>query len=907
MSNVPDDTSGDLLNLVNVLQGADSDPSFSRGNTLGIVARPFGMAHWTPQNHTGDGWISNPKLRVLQGIRATHQPSPWMGDYGHFTVMAQAGDAGAQARDIALTPETWAAPYRPEDFTIRPDYLSVVLQPHGVRLEMAPTDRCAVYRFTFPAGLTGRVLIDAHSGVAIDAATQTITGRSKINRGGVAGDFACYFAAVFDSPFTRAYPIDSGHPVENATTHDGEHVGVAAEFGTPSSIVMRIGTSFISAEQALRNVRQEIGEHGLEEIRRQATTMWSASLNKVRVTGGTTEQRRTFYSCLYRTHLFPRPLHEFDAAGQAIHYSPYDGVVHPGVLYGDSGFWDTYRTQFPLLSILHPDKLGEMIQGFVNAFHEGGWMPQWPSPGLRAVMIGTHIDAVVADAVVKGITGFDRSAAYAGILKDATVPGDPHDRFGRVGFKEYVELGYVPSDHFDKSASRSLDYYYDDFSVAQVAAALGHADDAARLRKRALGYSAVFDSAIDFMWGKEADGTWQTGFDQYTWGGPYVEGGPWQSTWAVPHDPAGLMTLMGGQKPFVQKLDRLLLQPPTFHPGTYGGVIHEMAEMGAVDFGQYDQGNQPVHLALYLFAAAGCPAKTQYWTRRVLDKLFTPDQFPGDEDNGEMSAWYVFNALGFYPLCPGHPSYVFGSPLFPECVLSLSNGKTLTITARGNSAEKVYVNGITRDGHKHTLLGIGHTELTAGGKIEMTMALRPLERRVAAADLPFSLSPYPAPEPAADLYASTIRINCGGETAEDWVGDCFFQGGETAVRANAVNTSVAHAAPASVYQSERYGAFSYIIPLPMLPGRRAYTVRLHFAEIADNQLGRRLQTVRINGRDVLAHLDLFAAAGLNTALVHEYPEINPNQDGAIVIEVHPTPYSPDKNAKISGIEVFATA
>src|SRR6185312_10949961 len=298
------------------------------------------------------------------------------------------------------------------------------------------------------------------------------------------------------------------------------------------------------------------------------------------------------------------------------------------------------------------------------------------------------------------------------------------------------------TDRFDKATARSLDYNYDDCCISQVAGILGRSADQERLRERAQGYHLLFDPEHGFMCGKKADGSWLPDFDEFAWGGPYVEGAAWQSTWAVPHDPAGLMTLMGGQQKFLEKLDRLLLQAPTFHVGSYGGVIHEMAEMAAVDFGQYDHGNQPVHLALYLFTAAGCPWKTQYWTRRVLDKLYSPDDFAGDEDNGEMAAWYIFNALGFFPLCPGHPSYVFGSPLFAETRVSLPDGKTLRLRAPGNSPEAVYVNGINRGGRRYESLSISHDELMRGGEVEFLMGKSPEIRHVETKDLPFSLSAY---------------------------------------------------------------------------------------------------------------------------------------------------------------------
>ena len=390
----------DWTRYVNPLQGTNSVPSFSRGNTLPLVSRPFGLTHWSPQTSDEERWFFTPTKHELIGVRATHQPSPWMSDYGQFTVMAQTGEAalGAAAR---------ASAYRAEDFEVHPHFLSVRLQRGDIHLEMTPTERCSVFRFTFPAGETGRVIIDAHSQVALHPERRLITGMSRLNSGGVPDGFACHFAAVFSQDWQRALPTRGGSPVKNETTLDGQRIGAMAEFVPPPSgqVTLKIGTSFISAEQALHNLAHEVGDKSIDSLRAEGEAVWNETLGRIQIEGGTEDQRRTFYSCLYRAHLFPRMFHEPDAEGKPIHYSPYDGQVHAGVLYTDNGFWDTYRTVYPLLSLIQPARLGEIIQGFVNAYQEGGWLPNWPSPGYRACMIGTHIDAVIADACVKGIGG----------------------------------------------------------------------------------------------------------------------------------------------------------------------------------------------------------------------------------------------------------------------------------------------------------------------------------------------------------------------------------------------------------------------------------------------------------------------------------------------------------------------
>ncbi len=867
----------DLTRHVNPLQGTNSEQSFSRGNTLPLVSRPFGMTHWSPQTDETDRWFFTPDKRELIGVRATHQPSPWMNDYGQFTVMAQTAMT-------ALPAASRASAYRAEDMTVLPHFFSVLLQS-GVRLEMTPTERCAVFRFTFPRDEAGRVIIDAHSHVALHPERRLITGCSRLNSGGVPENFACHFAAVFGSDWQRAVPTLGGSPVEGQTALDGEQVGAVAEFAPLLSgqLIVKIGTSFISPEQAERNLEHETGDKTFDDLCAEAKAIWNETLGRIQIEGGTNDQRRTFYSCLYRAHLFPRMFHEPDATGEPIHYSPYDGQVHGGVLYTDNGFWDTYRTVYPLLSLIQPVRLGEILQGFVNAYKEGGWLPNWPSPGYRACMIGTHIDAVFADACVKGIGGFDLETAYAGMVKHATTPVEGEKGYGRIALSEYLELGYVPADKYDHATARTLDYAYDDFCLAQVAGVLGKPEDQAKYRARALSYRNVYDAATTFMRGRNADGGWSEPFDPYAWGDPYIEGSAWQFAFTVTHDPAGLAALMGGPSHMLAKLDKFLYQPPTFRPGTYGGVIHEMAEMAAVDFGQYDQGNQPVHAALYFYAAAGSPWKTQYWTRRVLDILYTPDSLPGDEDNGEMASWYVLNALGLGPLCPGIPEYVLVAPLFPTARLHLPGGKTLLIEAPGAAAANAYVQSVSLDGEAHSPLCVGHAALTGGGHLSVTLGPEPPERGLEPGDLPFSLSaPSDAVAYDAGPIGPVIRINCGGDEEGDFVGDAFVQGGTPAPCEATADTS------ATIYQTERRGDCTYSLPVPFLPGGRTYTLRLHFARDAGQSV-----SVSINGAPALQD---FAGAGLR-----EFAGLRPGPHGSIDIALT----AADQNATISAISAIS--
>lgn len=727
-----------FVNWVQPLQGTASQFDFSHGNCLPLVSRPFGMVAFTPQTDEGN-WIFRYGARKLQGIRATHQPSPWIGDYGHFTLMAQVGERflGASVRSSV---------YRDEELEVKPHYLRVLLRRYGTLLEMTSTERCACFQFTFPEE-SGRIILEPFKGdssITLEPETGVLTGYTRANSGGVPDNYACYFYAVLDRPLTGHGLFQGKEIHENETRRSGDRVGAYVEFSTEENpaMTLKVATSFISVEQARLNLEQEIGEKDFETVKTEGERVWNEMLGRFQIEGATDDQLDTFYTCLYRALLFPHRWYEFDSAGKPHHFSPYDGQIHPGVLYTDNGFWDTHRTVYPFLSLFYPEQYAEIIDGWVQACKEGGWTPRWPSPGYRSCMISTHLDAVLADAYVKGFRDFDVEAAYRIMLRNAFEPGDAEENMGRKGIVEFDQLGYVPADRYHHSVSCTLDYAYNDFCIAQMAKGLGQEEEFRRLRERGFRYKNVYDASVGFMRGRNTDGSWREPFDEFEWGGPYVEGSAWQCSWAVPHDPAGLMDLVGGPEAMAAKLDRMMELPPKFHVGSYGFEIHEMAEMAHAKFGQYAHSNQPVHHVLYLYACAGQPWKTQYWVRRVLDELYStkPDGFPGDEDNGEMSCWYLLSALGLFQLCPGHPSYVLGSPLFPKVTVNLSSGRTLVITGEGNSSENVYARQVAWNSEPHRKLWIAHEELAQGGELTFVMDSQPSEVTPQAEDLPYSLS-----------------------------------------------------------------------------------------------------------------------------------------------------------------------
>ena len=501
-----------------------------------------------------------------------------------------------------------------------------------------------------------------------------------------------------------------------------EHQIGVVKFKPGAAIEARIATSFISFEQAKLNLKNELSSKPAAALREAGASLWNEHFHRIQIEGASHEQQRTFYSCMYRALLFPRTFHEPDASGQMQHYSAFNGKVEPGLMYADHGYWDVYRAWYPFMSIVFPEKLGEILQAWVNAYKEGGWLPQFPAPGYRACMTGSLIDSVFADAAVKGIPGFDVQTAYAGLKKHATIKGDPDKGFGRVGIEDYLKFNYLPADRIEQSVAETVDAAYGDFCIAQVAKAAGHQDDYAMFMKRSENWRNLFDPSVKFLRGKNSDGTWLSPFDPFTWGSPYVEGSAWQHRWDVPHQLPMLIEAMGGKAASAEALEKMLTTPPIFNVGVYGQEIHEMSEMAAVEFGQYAHSNQPSHNLLYLLAHAGRPDLTQRWVRKTMNELYSPDHFAGDEDTGSMAAWYILSALGFYPVCPGKAEYTLGSPLFTRATVQLPGKKALVVEAPGNSPDKVFVQSANLDGQPLTGPTLEHAAIVRGGTLRFEMA-----------------------------------------------------------------------------------------------------------------------------------------------------------------------------------------
>ena len=631
------------LSFVNPLQGTHSDRNFSSGNTLPLVARPWGLHHWTLQ--TADpAWLFHPDHAKLWAIRLTHQPSPWIGDYGSVMIFPYGGENTDKAAARASGYQVGAS-------AIHPHYLKVDLLRYGITLEMSPTERGAIFVFEFHHDFPPRLgfFCEGNHEFHWSGGSRQARGISRQNSGAVPPGFGLHWVAEL-----------SEVPVKMGKTSDGNYL----EF-SPSlrRLEMRIAASFISDEVAHHSLKRELAGRGLPEIAEEGAQIWNALLNRISIASASEEQSKTFYSCLYRCLLFPRLLTEYDPQGRECHYSPYDGHIHDGHLYTDNGFWDTYRTLYPLLTLVYPDMLQKIMEGWLQACRQSQWTPKWPSPGPRDAMIGTHFDSVAADIIMKGVVEWDVDEVFHYLWRDSNVVSE-QGCYGRQNLEDYLRLGYVPSERAGHSVSATLDYAYDDFCVAQVAKFLGREKEERILRQRALSYRNVFDPKVGFMRGRKANGEWDV-FREFSWGGPYVEGGPWQHVFNVPHDPEGLAHLLGGPEKLGHKLDRMLSLPPRFETGGYEEEIHEMTEMAFQPFGQYAHSNQPAHHFLFFYHYAHAPEKLTYWVKRVASELYNSglSGLPGDEDNGEMSAWYVLVTLGLFPFCPGKPEYVQFQPL----------------------------------------------------------------------------------------------------------------------------------------------------------------------------------------------------------------------------------------------------
>lgn len=731
-----------VVDFVQPLMGSDSDHGLSTGNTYPAIAMPWGMNFWVPQTgKMGDGWQYTYAAKKIRGLKQTHQPSPWINDYGQFSLMPVVGKPVFDEEQRA----SWFS-HKAEKAT--PYYYSVYLADYDVTAELCPTERAALMAFTFPKTDSAHVVIDAFdkgSYIKILPDQRKVVGFSTRNSGGVPANFRNYFVIEFDHDFDAVLSVKDGE-YQEGHEQEGNHVGAIISFKIGKrgeKVQARVASSFISEEQAWLNI-QELGQADMEQLCQQGRNRWNEVLGKIEVEDENIDHLRTFYSCLYRSVLFPRAFYEKNSVGEIVHYSPYNGTIQKGYMFTDTGFWDTFRCLFPLLNLMYPSVNEKIQDGLANTYKESGFLPEWASPGHRGCMVGNNSASVVADAYLSGLRGYDVETLWQAVVHGANAVHPEVNSTGRHGYEYYNKFGYVPYDvKINESVARTLEYAYDDWCIYQFGKALGKSQKELKpFAKRAKNYEKVFDKESGLMRGRLLNGKFQAPFNPLKWGDAFTEGNAWHYTWSVFHDPQGLMRLMGGKDRFNQMLDSVFQLPPVFDDSYYGFTIHEIREMQVMNMGNYAHGNQPIQHGIYLYGYSGQPWKSQYWVRQVMDRLYTPtpDGYCGDEDNGQTSAWYVFSAMGFYPVCPGTGQYVLGTPYFHKMKLHLENGKQINILADGNGC---YIDEMQLNGQLYERNYLDMNALKQGANISFRLSEKPnMLRGTMEADAPYSFSNF---------------------------------------------------------------------------------------------------------------------------------------------------------------------
>lgn len=726
------DKNKNYADLVNPLMGSMSEYALSTGNTYPAVALPWGMNFFTPQTgKNGDGWTYCYTAHKISGIKQTHQPSPWINDYGQFSLFPESGEPEFDQQKRA----SW---FSHKSEVSRPYLYKVYLADYDITAEITPTMRAAMMRVTYPQTERASIILDLFDEKSeVEVNGNVVTGYTTKNSGGVPENFKNYFILTFSHPVKKFSQCPSGAIIEFGAMRRGEQVYVS------------IASSFISTQQAQLNLN-ELQGRSFDQLCSDAKEIWNQTLGVVEIEDDNIDNLRTFYTCLYRSVLFPRSFYEIDANGEVVHYSPYNGQVVKGYMFTDSGFWDTFRSLFPLLNLLYPEQNLRMQEGLVNTYKESGFLPEWASPGHRGCMVGNNSASIVADAYLLGQKVQDPEALWAAVVHGANNVHPKVSSTGRRGYEFYNKLGYIPYDvsdqfgHINENVARTLEYAYDDWCIYQLGKALGKSKkELAQYRKNAMNYRNVFDTETNLMRGRNQDGTFQSPFSPLKWGDAFTEGNSWHYSWSVFHDVAGLIDLMGGEATFNQMLDSVFNVAPSFDASYYGGVIHEIREMQVMNMGNYAHGNQPAQHIIYLYNWSSQPWKTQYWGRETMLKLYspTPDGYCGDEDNGQTSAWYVFSALGFYPVCPASGEYALGAPLFKKATLNLSNGNTVTISAPNNELSTPYVNRLSVNGNIYDRNYITYDLLNQGALLDYQMGKEPnYSRGIAADSKPYSFS-----------------------------------------------------------------------------------------------------------------------------------------------------------------------
>lgn len=873
---------------------------------------PFGMVQLSPDTPL-QGWDGCSGYHYsdssIVGFSHTHLSGTGCGCLGDVMLMPTVGKLYLNAGSPG---EGYMSRFLHAQEHATPGYYSVFLQDPKVTVELTATERCGFHKYIFPESDRAHIILDLVHNIGNDTveaslkveSQDTISGYRFSN--GWGGRRAIYFVMQFSKPFD-SFGIERNGERLTADVHEsrGRNIKAFVNYKTTANeaILVKVGISGTGIEGARKNLAAEIPGWDFAAVRSAAVKQWKQVFNTIPIETFDPHIRTTFYANLYLSCVAPVLFNDVDGT-----YRGYDHHNHAGgnfQNYTTFSIWDIYRAEWPLLNLLHPNRINDMVQSMLAEYREldQHTTPIWPLWANETwCMIGYHSVDMIADAYFNGFRGFDAEAAYQA-MRDTAMQD-------RNGLKTYQELGYVASRPGEQATSKTLEYTFDDWCIARMAQALGHEQDAQLFYKRSINYRNLFDTTTKFFRGRLANGHWRTPFaDNALVGDEYTEADAWQYAFDVQQNVPDLIALFGGDQGFIRKMDTMFTTNST--------ILTDIPDISG-RIGQYSQGDEQSHHVAYLYDYAGAPYKTQKWVRQAMSTMYndTPAGQCGNVDCGQMAAWYIFSALGFYPVNPDSGIYAIGSPVVSKAVVHLDrdkyHGRTFTVLAKNNSAENIYIQSAELDGKPLSKPWLTSEQITSGGTLRLVMGPNPnAEWGSAREDRPPATMPadfhYPdLPAPASDKLvelALPIRVVCGGdEPVHGFVPDPNTVAGGMNHADVSVDTDVPHAAPAAVYQNECYGNdFAYTFPVP--PGVR-YLVRLHFAEIFDSGAGTRLENIEINGQPVLTNFDIFAAAGMNKAVVREFPDVAPNAQGNIVIGIAATPDSPDQNAKISGIEIL---
>ena len=875
---------------------------------------PFGMVQLSPDTPL-EGWDASSGYHysdtAIRGFSHTHLAGTGVGCLGDILLTPTVGE-------VKLDPGTpgngYVSRFSHTNETATPGYYRVFLDDPKVTAELTATERCGFHRYTFPAAEDAHFILDLVHGVGnnpeeatLKVENKTTISASRISNGW-GGRRAIYFVMEFSKPF-ESFGIEQDKQRLDQGLKEGRGRDLKAYFNYKTKanekILVKVGISGTGIDGARGNLAAELAGWNFDRVRSAAVAQWKDLLGAVEIDTFDPRIRKTFYADLYLCCQAPILFNDADRT-----YRGMDRKNHAGAgfqNYTIFSLWDTYRAENPLLTLLQPGRVDDMIQSLLAEYKESGLhtTPIWPLWGNETwCMIGYHSVPVIVDAYFKGFRGFDPEVAYQA-MRDTAMQD-------RNGLKTYKELGYVASRQGEQATSRTIEYAFDDWCIAKMAEALGHHEDAQFFYRRSTNYRNHFDRTVGFFRGRKADGSWRSPFVVNALvGDEYTEADPWQYAFAVQHDVPEVINLYGGEEGFVKKLDALFNADST--------IQTDIPDITGL-IGQYAHGNEPCHHLIYLYDYAGAPYKAQQRARQVMSTLYddTPAGQCGNVDCGQMAAWYVFSALGFYPVNPDSGIYAIGSPVVSKAAIKLDRkrygGRTFTVVAEHNGPENIYIQSATLNGKALLRPWIRHEEIIGGGKLRFVMGPKPNMEWGRSKDtrppgtMPAGFKYSPLPEPSSEkpvVLTVPIRVICGSdEVVGGFLPDPNMLYGSVNRAQPQIDTSAANAAPAAVYQSERYGRdFTYAFPVP---NTGPYLVRLHFAEIFDDGAGRRVENIYINGKPVLADFDIFVAAGgMNKALVKEFPGIAPDSHGSITVRISAAPASPDQNAKISGIEILA--